>query len=265
MYGEHDAYDPAEDPALRLRTVRTAASTIAESIRSEAARDDRRRRKDKGKKRSRFLGFGTARDTREDGIDVDGKKAPASGPRRLVHVAVPLGRDEVKRNGEPLTTYVRNKIRTSKYTPLTFLPKNLYEQFRRVANIYFLALVVLATQPMFGAAGSQISFLPLAVILTITAFKDGLEDYRRAAQDTELNNSPTTRLASDHNSHGGWRNRADEAVRRAWGATFVEVGDILLLRNDDQIPADVVVLATSDPQGDGLCYVETKNLDGETN
>ncbi|KZV96713.1 phospholipid-translocating P-type ATPase [Exidia glandulosa HHB12029] len=317
MYGEHDAYDPAEDPALRLRTVRTAASTIAESIRSEAARDDRRRRKDKGKKRSRFLGFGTARDTREDGIDVDGKKAPASGPRRLVHVAVPLGRDEVKRNGEPLTTYVRNKIRTSKYTPLTFLPKNLYEQFRRVANIYFLALVVLASeytfrsllpsvsaryrrgagnamtatgvgspsapsartcahlwpwrglqrvagtctlpgrtrtevnqqlapnvsavsplllpctfgthqrrvgldlsnwmtsaqrflrrgaQPMFGAAGSQISFLPLAVILTITAFKDGLEDYRRAAQDTELNNSPTTRLASDHNSHGGWRN-----------------------------------------------------------
>jgi phospholipid-translocating ATPase len=43
----------------------------------------------------------------------------------------------------------------------------------------------------------------------------------------------------------------------------LEVGDIVLLRDNEQVPADVVVLATSDP--DGMCYLETKNLDGETN
>jgi phospholipid-translocating ATPase len=43
----------------------------------------------------------------------------------------------------------------------------------------------------------------------------------------------------------------------------VQVGDFVRIYNDDQIPADVVILATSDP--DGACYVETKNLDGETN
>jgi phospholipid-translocating ATPase len=43
----------------------------------------------------------------------------------------------------------------------------------------------------------------------------------------------------------------------------VQVGDLLRIYNDDQIPADVVVLSTSDPEG--ACYVETKNLDGETN
>jgi phospholipid-translocating ATPase len=43
----------------------------------------------------------------------------------------------------------------------------------------------------------------------------------------------------------------------------LEVGDIVLLRDNDQVPADIVVLSTSDP--DGLCYLETKNLDGETN
>ncbi len=43
----------------------------------------------------------------------------------------------------------------------------------------------------------------------------------------------------------------------------VQVGDFVRIYNDDQIPADVVVLSTSDP--DGACYVETKNLDGETN
>lgn len=43
----------------------------------------------------------------------------------------------------------------------------------------------------------------------------------------------------------------------------VQVGDFVRIYNDDQIPADIVILSTSDP--DGACYVETKNLDGETN
>lgn len=43
----------------------------------------------------------------------------------------------------------------------------------------------------------------------------------------------------------------------------LEVGDIVLLRDNDQVPADIVVLSTSDAMG--MCYLETKNLDGETN
>ena len=43
----------------------------------------------------------------------------------------------------------------------------------------------------------------------------------------------------------------------------VKVGDFVRIYNEDQIPADIIILATSDP--DGACYVETKNLDGETN
>lgn len=40
-----------------------------------------------------------------------------------------------------------NFIKTSKYTLLTFLPVNLYEQFRRLANAYFLFVVLLQTIP----------------------------------------------------------------------------------------------------------------------
>jgi phospholipid-translocating ATPase len=43
----------------------------------------------------------------------------------------------------------------------------------------------------------------------------------------------------------------------------LEVGDVVLLRDNEQVPADIVVLSSSDP--DGVCYLETKNLDGETN
>lgn len=43
----------------------------------------------------------------------------------------------------------------------------------------------------------------------------------------------------------------------------LRVGDFVRIYGDDELPADIVILSTSDP--DGACYVETKNLDGETN
>jgi len=43
----------------------------------------------------------------------------------------------------------------------------------------------------------------------------------------------------------------------------VQVGDFVRLYDGEQVPADILVLSTSD--ADGACYVETKNLDGETN
>lgn len=36
-----------------------------------------------------------------------------------------------------------NAIKTYKYNVLTFLPFNLYEQFKRAANLYFLVLLIL--------------------------------------------------------------------------------------------------------------------------
>jgi phospholipid-translocating ATPase len=59
-------------------------------------------------------------------------------------------------------------------------------------------------------------------------------------------------------------------MKPAHGARFkkdtwkgLQVGDFVRIYNDDELPADIIILATSDP--DGACYVETKNLDGETN
>ena len=74
-----------------LRPCNTDDCALREPSKYTSQIEDRRylpfdERKDKGKKQSRFLGFGGARD---DGVDVDGKKAPVAGPRRLVHVGVP--------------------------------------------------------------------------------------------------------------------------------------------------------------------------------
>lgn len=61
---------------------------------------------------------------------------------RQLYVNIPLP-DELLEDGHPLYTYPRNKIRTAKYTPLSFVPKNLYFQFQNVANIFFLFLIIM--------------------------------------------------------------------------------------------------------------------------
>jgi phospholipid-translocating ATPase len=69
------------------------------------------------------------------------------GPR-TIHVNIPLPPEAVDENGYPIRHYGRNKIRTAKYTPLSFIPKNIYFQFHNIANVYFLILIILAVSPM---------------------------------------------------------------------------------------------------------------------
>lgn len=65
------------------------------------------------------------------------------GPRRVVFNA-PLRPEDLDEQGQPIRHYRRNKIRTAKYTPLSFIPKNLWYQFHNIANVYFLVLIILA-------------------------------------------------------------------------------------------------------------------------
>lgn len=76
----------------------------------------------------------------EDGSD-DGTSSDGS---RKVYFNVPLPQEALDETGHPSTQYTRNKIRTAKYTPLSFVPKNLYYQFHNIANCYFLFLIILA-------------------------------------------------------------------------------------------------------------------------
>lgn len=71
------------------------------------------------------------------------RKAAELRRRRNVYLNIELPMDELDKYGLPKGVYSRNKVRTSKYTIWTFVPKNLSEQFRRVANLYFLGLIIL--------------------------------------------------------------------------------------------------------------------------
>lgn len=77
---------------------------------------------------------------------------------------------------------------TSKYNVVTFLPKNLLEQFRRIANIFFLILVILQFFPRFTNVSPALAAMPLLVVLAITALKDAYEDFKRHQSDRFINN-----------------------------------------------------------------------------
>lgn len=65
------------------------------------------------------------------------------GEGRTLFFNLPLPADRRDEEGNPVQTYTRNKIRTAKYTPLSFIPKNIWFQFHNIANIFFLFNVIL--------------------------------------------------------------------------------------------------------------------------
>jgi magnesium-transporting ATPase (P-type) len=81
--------------------------------------------------------------------------------------------------------------------------------------------------------------------------KEAVEDYKRYKLDKEINNRPVQVLDPEQGQY----------VPRTW--KDVHVGDILIVTKDQQFPADLLFL-TSETE-EGTCYIETMNLDGETN
>ncbi|VDP05991.1 unnamed protein product, partial [Soboliphyme baturini] len=134
--------------------------------------------------------------------------------------------------------YAGNYIRTSKYNMFTFLPKNLFEQFQRLANFYFLLLMILQLIPQISSLTSLTTILPLVAVLSITAAKDAIDDLQRRRSDKQVNNRVSYVVREGRLIEEIWQN--------------VNVGD-----------ADLLLLSTSEPHG--LCYIETAELDGETN
>ncbi|XP_053734425.1 probable phospholipid-transporting ATPase IA isoform X3 [Synchiropus splendidus] len=152
-------------------------------------------------------------------------------------------------NQPQFTKFCSNRVSTAKYNVLTFLPRFLYSQFRRAANAFFLFIALLQQIPDVSPTGRWTTLVPLLFILVVAAVKEIIEDLKRHKADSVVNKKECQVL----------RNGAWEIVH--WEK--VEVGDIFKINGSDFVPGDAVILSSSEPQG--MCYIETSNLDGETN
>ncbi|GAB2272075.1 hypothetical protein Dimus_006894 [Dionaea muscipula] len=161
---------------------------------------------------------------------------------RLIYI------DDPKRTNDRYE-FASNEIRTSKYTLVTFLPKNLFIQFHRVAYLYFLAIAALNQLPPLAVFGRTVSLFPLLFVLSVTAVKDGYEDWRRHRSDRKENNREALVYQSGLFEPKKWKK--------------IQPGEVVKICANETIPCDMVLLGTSDPSG--IAYIQTMNLDGESN
>ncbi len=170
-----------------------------------------------------------------------GKPDPSTLGPRIIHL-----------NNPPANTankYGSNHVSTAKYNVITFIPKFLFEQFSKYANLFFLFTAALQQIPNVSPTNRYTTIGPLIVVLAVSAGKELIEDYRRKAADKSLNLAKASVLRGSSFQDTKWVN--------------VGVGDIVRVESEEPFPADLVLLASSEPEG--LCYIETANLDGETN
>lgn len=141
-----------------------------------------------------------------------------------------------------------NRIVSSKYTIWNFLPKNLFEQFRRIANFYFL--IIFLVQVIVDTPTSPVtSGLPLFFVITVTAIKQGYEDWLRHKADYEVNKYPVIVLEDGR------------SIRKE--SEKIKVGDIVEVVEDETFPCDLILLQST--RDDDTCFVTTASLDGESN
>lgn len=83
-----------------------------------------------------------------------------------------------------------NQVRTSKYNCLTFLPYNLFEQFSKMANLYFLivfALQLIPVPEIYSLSDAILTIMPLSFVVLVSMIKDAFEDGKRKKSDKEEN------------------------------------------------------------------------------
>lgn len=192
---------------------------------------------------------------------------PSTVDGRHVRVNVDPDHDPIdERSGKP---YIKNKIHSCKYTVWNFVPKQLFAQFSKLANFYFLTISILQMIPGLSTVGSFTTIIPLAIFVSISMAKEGYEDIRRNRLDKEENERETyvlNKTALHSNLKHEENTPSSPGFTDTWTKTKwqdVKVGDVVRLARNDSAPADIVLLYASGAEA--IAYIETKGLDGETN
>ncbi|KIX08736.1 uncharacterized protein Z518_03393 [Rhinocladiella mackenziei CBS 650.93] len=174
------------------------------------------------------------------------------------HVKVNVLEAEEPIDDRTAKPYINNLIRSCRYTPLNFVPRQLVAQFGKLANFYFLCVSILQMIPGLSTTGTYTTIIPLLIFVAISMAKEGYDDVRRHRLDKEENERVTKVLRLD--SSGSASSDVAWTEKKWWE---VKVGDAVLLKRDSGVPADLVLLHVDEPTR--TAYVETKSLDGETN
>ncbi|CAO1314286.1 unnamed protein product [Diamesa serratosioi] len=171
--------------------------------------------------------------------------APREHKSRTVYIGNRYAGDDKKKKN-----LIKNEIRNQKYNLFTFLPLVLFEQFRFFLNLYFLIMALSQFIPDVRIGYLYTYWGPLGFVLAVTLFREAIDDFRRHQRDREVNSQKYRRLVNSSQTF--------ELVP----SSKLKLGDIIIVEKDERVPADLVLLRTSDKSG--AVFVRTDQLDGET-
>lgn len=150
-------------------------------------------------------------------------------------------------------TFVSNAVSNAKYNPVLFIPVILYQQFKFFFNLYFLLVALSQIIPQLRIGYLLSYIVPLAFVLTVTMMKEAGDDIARRKRDMDQNNEQYQVLNR--------RLPLTQDVLLVL-AKNLKVGDLVRLHKDTRVPADMILLQSSDDNGEA--FIKTDQLDGET-
>lgn len=147
-----------------------------------------------------------------------------------------------------VNSFPPNVVCNQKYNVFTFVPLVLFQQFKFFLNLYFLLMACTQFIPAVQIGAPITYWGPLGFVLTITLIREALDDFVRFLRDRELNGEKYDKLTP----HGL------ESIASA----DIAVGDLIVIQKNKRVPADVVLLRTTEKSG--ASFIRTDQLDGET-
>ncbi|KAG5338797.1 hypothetical protein C0989_006224 [Termitomyces sp. Mn162] len=160
------------------------------------------------------------------------------------------------------TRFPANIVRNQKYNAFTFLPIVFYEQFKFFFNLYFLLVALSQFIPALKIGYIVTYIAPLAFVLTVTMGKEAYDDYKRHLRDREANSQKYLILDCLPDESSALARDDAYLHTRSVPSSALRVGDLIHLEKNQRVPADLVLLHTSDSSG--TCFIRTDQLDGET-
>ncbi|XP_064598851.1 probable phospholipid-transporting ATPase IIB [Liolophura sinensis] len=144
--------------------------------------------------------------------------------------------------------FPKNVVKNQKYNFFTFLPLVLFEQFKFFLNFFFLVMACLQFVPELRIGYLYTYWVPLGFVIFVSLMREFLDDFRRFRQDREANSQRYKRLTP--------------TGLNAVPSSDIHVGDLIVVEKDQRVPADMVLLRTTEKSG--ASFIRTDQLDGET-
>nr|CAB3224704.1 probable phospholipid-transporting ATPase IIA [Phallusia mammillata] len=165
------------------------------------------------------------------------------------HSKVEAGSRTILLGNSNSQVFPQNKICNQKYNLITFVPKVLYDQFKFFLNLYFLVMACSQFIPALKIGYLYTYWGPLGFVLFVTLLREGYDEIKRYYRDKEINSTVYQKICS---------NGSTTSIK----SSEIQVSDLLVLKKNQRVPADLVLLKSSEKNG--TCFIRTDQLDGET-